>query len=138
MQFCAYNVRGNCLREVNEESMEISFSELKQKEVVNLTDGRRLGRTCDIVFTYPEGRVCGIVVPGTKNHRFFRRNELFIDLKNITKIGEDVVLVNLRPIVKAECKPDKKHRCAGYAEPEYEPGPPPSSGHDRRSYDEYE
>ena len=95
--------------------METSFSELKQKEVVNVVDGRRLGRTCDIVFTYPEGRVCGI-----------------------TKIGEDVVLVNLRPVVKSDCKPDKKRRC-GYGEAEYEcPPPPPPPKPDRRSYDEYE
>lgn len=118
--------------------METSFSELKQKEVVNLVDGRRLGRTCDVVFTYPEGRVCGIVVPGTKGRHFFRTSELFIDLKSITKIGEDVVLVNLRPIVKSDCKTNKKRRCSGYGEAEYEEAPPPPPKSDRRSYDEYE
>ena len=118
--------------------METSFSELKQKEVVNVVDGRRLGRTFDIVFTYPEGRVCGIVVPGSKGRHWFRSSELFIDLKSITKIGEDVVLVNLRPVVKSDCKPDKKRRC-GYGEAEYEcPPPPPPPKPDRRSYDEYE
>ena len=117
--------------------METSFSELKQKEVVNVVDGRRLGRTCDIVFTYPEGRVCGIVVPGSKGRHWVRSSELFIDLKSLTKIGEDVVLVNLRPVVKSDCKPDKKRRC-GYGEAEYEcPPPPPPPKPDRRSYDEY-
>ena len=34
--------------------MEMSFSELRTKEVVNTADGRRLGKVCDLVFCYPE------------------------------------------------------------------------------------
>ena len=44
--------------------METSFCELHRKEAVNLTDGKQLGKVSDVVFTYPEGRVQGIVVPG--------------------------------------------------------------------------
>ena len=46
-----------------EENMETSYRELKCKDVVNVADGRNLGRTCDIVFTFPEGQVFGIAVP---------------------------------------------------------------------------
>lgn len=73
--------------------MEMSFSELRTKEVVNITDGRRLGKVCDIVFCYPENRILGIVVPGCKGFGF-KRSEQFIEMKNIVKIGDDVVLVN--------------------------------------------
>ena len=82
--------------------METSFCELHRKEAVNLTDGKRLGRVSDVVFTYPEGRVQGIVVPGGKGFRWGRA-ELFIDLKCVKKIGIDVVLVD----VKAAPKPEK-------------------------------
>ena len=44
--------------------MEISYTYLRSKEVVNLTDGKRLGRVCDVVFRYPENVFLGIVVPG--------------------------------------------------------------------------
>ncbi|MBO5045941.1 MAG: YlmC/YmxH family sporulation protein [Clostridia bacterium] len=105
--------------------METSFVELKQKEVVNLCDGKRLGRVCDVVFTWPEGRVQGIVVPGSRGFRF-GRGDLFIDLKDVTKIGVDVVLVD----IKTAPKPDKgKERCR------IENRPPPK---DRRDYGEYE
>ena len=83
--------------------METSFCELHRKETVNLTDGKQLGRVSDVVFTYPEGRVQGIVVPGGKGFRWGRA-ELFIDLKCIKKIGIDVILVDIKSAPKAEPK----------------------------------
>ena len=61
-----------------------------------MTDGRNLGKTTDIVFTYPEGRVLGIAVPGKNGLRLFKREDLFISLHNVVKIGADVVLVDLK------------------------------------------
>lgn len=101
--------------------MELSFSELRTKEVVNVQDGRRLGRVCDIVLCYPENRWLGLIVPGGRG--FVRRkNEIFIDLKQITKIGEDVVLVNIG-------MPKREEGKKGRAEP-------PSFG--VRNYEEFE
>lgn len=74
--------------------MELSFSSLRTKEVVNTQDGRKLGKVCDIALCYPENRWLGIVVPGGKGWGR-KKNELFIDLKQIVKIGEDVILVNI-------------------------------------------
>lgn len=88
--------------------METGYCQLKQKEVVNVRDGKKLGRVCDVVFTFPEGKTLGIVVPGGKG--FFRPN-LFIDLCSIVKIGEDAILVEVRP----EAKPQPPRHCAGYA-----------------------
>ena len=73
--------------------MELSFSELRAKEVVNTQDGKRLGRVCDIVLCYPENRWIGLVVPSGRG--FGKKSEVFIELKNIVKIGEDVILVNI-------------------------------------------
>ena len=85
--------------------METSYRELKCKFVVNVTDGRNLGKTTDIVFTYPEGRVLGIAVPGKNGLRFFKREDLFISLHNVVKIGADVVLVDLK-----NTRPDSNKR----------------------------
>ncbi len=120
--------------------METSFLELKQKEVVNLCDGKRLGKVCDVVFSYPEGKVQGIVAPGGRGFRWGKA-DLFIDLKNVTKIGVDVVLVEIR---SAPAKQDKKKGKWG----DYPPPPPPEprdpppfyrgGPSDRRDYGEYE
>jgi YlmC/YmxH family sporulation protein len=106
--------------------MELSFSELRTKEVVNTQDGRKLGKVCDIVLCYPENRWLGIVAP---NGRAFglKRNGLFIDLKNIVKIGEDVILVNIGVACKGG---QRQHACPN--------PPPPPPMHERRSYEEYE
>ena len=73
--------------------MEISFTELRAKEVVNTQDGRRLGRVCDVVLCYPENRWIGLVVPNGRG--WGKKHELFLELKHIVKIGEDVILVNV-------------------------------------------
>ena len=74
--------------------MEMSFSELRTKEVVNVADGRKLGKVCDMVFCYPENRILGFVVPGQRGFAS-KRTDFFIELKNIVKIGDDVILVNV-------------------------------------------
>lgn len=80
--------------------MQVSFLELKAKEVVNTQDGRKLGKVCDVVLCYPDNRWIGLVVPSGKG---FKKNELFIELKNIVKIGEDVILVNVGLPKKNAC-----------------------------------
>lgn len=74
--------------------MELGFNELKKKSVINVLDGRDLGKICDLIFTYPEGKIKAIIVPGKRN-TFFKTNELIIDLRCIEKIGNDAVLVRL-------------------------------------------
>ena len=111
--------------------MELSFSQLRTKEVVNTQDGRKLGKVCDIVFCYPENRWLGIVAPD--GHGWgLKKNGLFIDIRNIVKIGEDVILVNVG-------LPRKQNGKKGATPPPPPPPPCEKSGFDlARSYEEYE
>ena len=113
--------------------METSFGELRKKEAVNICDGRRLGRVCDVVFTWPEGRMLGIVVPGGRGFRWGKA-DLFIDIKKITKIGIDVILVD----IKAAPKPEKRRSKWEDAPPPPPQNEPPPYRGDRRDYGEYE
>ncbi len=98
--------------------MDTSYRELKCKDVVNVVDGRNLGRTCDIVFSFPEGQVFGIAVPGKRGGlHIFRKNDLFISIRNIIKIGADVVLVDLES-AKPAGPPGKKRGGDYYVEGE--------------------
>lgn len=77
--------------------METTFCELRGKEVINVTDGKRLGRIIDIVFDANCGRVLGFVVPCyNKSWNIFKSSDdIFIPFNNVCKIGDDVILVEI-------------------------------------------
>ena len=75
--------------------MDIAFTDLKEKEIINVNDGKKLGHIIDFLFDIESGQVKGVVVPGSR--KIFRKTEdIFIPLEKIRKIGGDVILVKLR------------------------------------------
>ena len=84
--------------------MEVTFCDLRSKEVVNIIDGRKLGKIVDIVLDTCCAKITGIVVPGDKKLFNFKNEDLFIPWRNIRKIGDDVILVELIPIERCEVK----------------------------------
>lgn len=74
--------------------MDISFNDLKIKEVVNLYDGKRLGHIIDMVFDSMSCKVLGVVVPAEKK-LFQKKDDIFISVEKIKKVGDDVILVKL-------------------------------------------
>ena len=93
--------------------MQLSFRDLRKKDVINVADGRCLGRIIDLTLNFPQGVLTGITVPGRKIYgfRLFDRSEVFIEESKILKIGGDVILVNLKG--DTPCYPPKppKHNC---------------------------
>ncbi len=77
----------------------ITFTELKCKDVINICDGARLGRVCDIEMDLCDcqGHVTAIIIPGPcKLFGILRSDEeLVISYHCITKIGDDVILVDI-------------------------------------------
>ncbi len=76
--------------------MELTFCEIRQKNIINVVDGKNLGRAQDIIFN-EEGKIKGIVVPGISTSLFSisKSESIFIPWKRICKIGDDVILVEL-------------------------------------------
>jgi YlmC/YmxH family sporulation protein len=79
--------------------MCIKFTELRCKEVICVSDGRRLGYVSDVRVEVPDGTVTAIIVPGPC--RFFglwgRRDDFVIPWCCIKRIGPDIVLVDIKP-----------------------------------------
>lgn len=76
----------------------LSTDKLKNKEVINIFDGRSLGFVSDIEVDTTEGRLEGIVIPAERGlFRFFGRNEedLLIKWEKVKTVGDDVILVDL-------------------------------------------
>lgn len=74
----------------------IKISELKQKEVININDGRRLGILYDVEIDMEEGKIDAIVMPGTGRvfGLFSKESDIVVNWENIKKIGIDVILVD--------------------------------------------
>ena len=86
--------------------METTFCELKGKEVINVNDGKRLGRIIDLVFETNCCKVLGFIVPCyNKSWNIFKQtDDIFIPCKNICKIGDDVILVDIFVANNQTCK----------------------------------
>lgn len=74
------------------------LSELKQKEVINICDCRRLGFVGDVDFDIYTGRMLAIIVPGPGCFWGFlgRESEYVIPWCDIRQIGDDIILVELK------------------------------------------
>ena len=77
--------------------MGTRVTDLRCKEVINVTDGLRLGFVSDVEILLPEGKVLALVVPGPC--RFFglfgRKDDFVIPWNCITRLGDDIILVEL-------------------------------------------
>lgn len=74
---------------------DITYSELRRREVINGSDGRRLGHIVDFVFSVTDGKVRGIILPYGKKGLFCKSQDLFIPWQCVQKIGEDVIIVEI-------------------------------------------
>ena len=71
--------------------------ELREKEVVNVCDGERLGNICDVDFEERTGRICSLIIPGPcKVFGIIGRDSgHIIPYECVKRIGADVVLVEV-------------------------------------------
>ena len=99
--------------------METTFLELKCKQVINVVDGKTLGRIMDVVLDIKTCKILGLIVPSPTTgwlSCFRSGKEIFIPFDCICKIGVDVILVELyinNDHVKPELPPKKgDDKCA--------------------------
>ncbi|MBQ9737690.1 MAG: YlmC/YmxH family sporulation protein [Clostridia bacterium] len=73
-----------------------SINELKTKEVVNVSDGARLGFVSDVEIDLKDGRLTAVIVPGAYRMMGFwgKEEDIIIKWENIKKIGEDIIIID--------------------------------------------
>ncbi|HIS93344.1 MAG TPA: YlmC/YmxH family sporulation protein [Candidatus Alectryocaccomicrobium excrementavium] len=75
----------------------MTFSQLRDKDVINVPDGRKLGKPIDLAFC-ENAMIEAIVVPGPSsiwNCLSREREGCAIPWNRIRRIGDDVILVDL-------------------------------------------
>lgn len=75
----------------------MTFLELKEKEVINCKDCRRLGYVADLEFDCQSGQLTAIIVPGPGRlfSCFGPATEYYIRFCDIVRIGPDIILVDI-------------------------------------------
>ena len=72
-------------------------SDFKCREVINLTDGERYGYVCDLEIDKETGQINSLVVPSKEKMGIFpKNNRISIPWDAIKKIGDDIILVNIK------------------------------------------
>ena len=71
--------------------------DFKHKEVINITDGRRMGFVQDVCADLETGKITSIIVPGSNKilSMFSTSNDIVIQWQNIKCIGDDIILVEI-------------------------------------------
>jgi YlmC/YmxH family sporulation protein len=73
----------------------VRISDFQIKDVVNISDGKKLGNIGDIDINLTTGKIEAIVIgkSGRVLGLFGKDEDIVIPWRNILKIGEDVILV---------------------------------------------
>ncbi|MBP3920656.1 MAG: YlmC/YmxH family sporulation protein [Bacilli bacterium] len=71
------------------------LSDLQNKDIINTTDGKKIGNIIDVNIT-DTGTMSSLVVEKSKFFsRFTSKDEIEIKWSQVEKIGEDVILVSI-------------------------------------------
>ena len=73
--------------------MTILYSELKKKDILEISTGKNLGKVCDLVICKQNGKIQKLIAPG-KRCGFLSTENFEIPFDKIVKIGDDAILVD--------------------------------------------
>lgn len=76
------------------------LTELKNKEVINVLNGKRLGFVCDVELDTVDARLLSIIVEADGVGIFSKPQTSVIPWTCIQHIGEDLIIVRLKDIIK--------------------------------------
>ena len=77
------------------------LSELQNKNLVNVSNGKNIGNIIDVNIDYQSGNIKSFIIESKGSILTFlnKDNDMEVKWNDIQKIGVDVILVNLRCIV---------------------------------------
>ena len=70
---------------------------MQNKNIVSISDGRNIGNIIDVKIDESNGAIVSLIIETNKNFFSFSNKGLDTEINwaNITKIGEDVILVDI-------------------------------------------
>jgi YlmC/YmxH family sporulation protein len=74
----------------------VRVSDLRDRDVININDGKRLGIIGDVDLDLENGTIRAVILPGPGGFMgvIGRKNDLFIPWEKVKKVGIDTILVD--------------------------------------------
>jgi YlmC/YmxH family sporulation protein len=86
-----------------------SSENFREKEVVSICDGKKLGCVGEVEFNVCDGRLTAIIIPVESGFLGLgSRERIVIPWEKIVRIGEDVILVNTEGLLPLPTKKKSK------------------------------
>ena len=86
--------------------MDCRLSDLRYREVINISTGARLGYVSDVILELQEGRIAALIVPGPA--RFFgifgRESDYVLPWEAITQMGSDIILIDGKANIRRDSR----------------------------------
>lgn len=81
--------------------MDSRIADLREKEIISVSDGSRFGYVGDVEFDLQSGQVRALIVPGRL--RLFgllgREADVVVPWESVKRFGEDIILVDGQEVV---------------------------------------
>ncbi|MGB9813145.1 MAG: YlmC/YmxH family sporulation protein [Thermovenabulum sp.] len=80
----------------------LKATDLRQKEVINVCDGKKMGFIVDIDIDTDVGKIKSLILPAISKgfNIFLRSDDIEIPWEKVKKIGQDVILVEYQETLK--------------------------------------
>lgn len=77
---------------------KMRLSELQNKNLVNVSNGKNIGNIIDVNIDYESGNIKSFIIESKGSILTFlnKDNDMEVKWQDIERIGEDVILVNIR------------------------------------------
>lgn len=102
--------------------MSAKISDLQERQIVNIADGKCLGNVKDIELNLARGVIEALVLPGPGGLRGILQNqgELLIPWQKVVRIGVDVVLIDMPELTEEAVYIPQKMRRRKKEEPAWQ------------------
>ena len=75
----------------------MKLSELQKKDIINIKDGKKVGKIIDVEFDVNNGYMIHFVIEKAHilRNMFTTNDDVYVKFSQIKKMGEDVILIDI-------------------------------------------
>lgn len=73
----------------------MNLSELQKKEIINISDGKRIGLIIDVIVN-KDGKIDSLILEDKRFNKRFSKSDFRVYWNQIIKIGDDIILIDTR------------------------------------------